>query len=62
MRGTVFASAGDEPLHVIDMGDGYGVLSQLNERGEVESIGTDAQRLRDIADYLEGRQEMKLAA
>ncbi len=53
MQGKVFESDGDEPLYVIEMGGGFGMISQANERGKVESIGADAQRLRAMADYLD---------
>lgn len=55
MLGEVFEAAGDEPIYLIDMGDGYGIVSQTNELGQCESIATDANRLRAIADRLDGR-------
>ncbi|RYD68994.1 MAG: hypothetical protein EOP84_29325 [Verrucomicrobiaceae bacterium] len=54
MQGEKFECAGDEPLFVIPMVNGYGFISQANERGKLESIGTSSQRLRAMADYLDG--------
>ncbi len=54
MQGVEFAAEGDEPLYVVEMDRGYGVISQINERGEAESIATNSARLRAVADYLDG--------
>jgi hypothetical protein len=53
MQGEVFEATGDEPLYVINMGDGYGVISQDDGNGRCESIAADSQRLRAMADYLD---------
>lgn len=57
MRGRRFESEGDEPIFVVLMGDGYAMISQANGAGQVESVGTDVERLRAMADYIEAKSK-----